>query len=182
MDTDTPPDAPAPPERPLWKRLLRSAAEWAGMLLLAAVALVVVGRLRAPDLPDQAPDFDLVTLDGQQVQLSALRGKPVVLNFWATWCGPCRIEIPSFTSFAQDNPDVVVLGLATDGTEAELKVAARSLGIGYPVLRADPATVQAYGVSTLPTTVVIDAEGRVHTAHTGIMLGPQLALAVRGAR
>lgn len=152
------------------------------MVLLAAVAMMVFGRLRAPDLPDQAPDFALQTLDGTPVVLSELRGQAVVLNFWATWCGPCRIEIPSFSSFAADNPDVVVLGMATDGTEAELRAASRSLGIGYPVVRADRATIDAYGVSTLPTTVVVDAEGKVHTAHTGMMLGPQLSLAVRGAR
>ena len=174
-------EQPTPP-RPLAARLLRSAAEIGGMVVLAGVLMLVVGRLRAPDLPELAPDFALRTLDGNPVVLSELRGKPVVLNFWATWCGPCRVEIPSFSAYAEEHPDVVVLGIATDGTEAELRAAAKALDIRYPVLRADRATVAAYGVQTLPTTVVVDVDGRVHTAHTGIMLGPQLSMAVVGAR
>lgn len=152
------------------------------MLLLGLVLMEVVGRLRAPDLPEFAPDFALTTLDGQRVVLSELRGKVVVLNFWATWCAPCRVEIPAFSRFAEAHPDVVVLGIATDGSEAELRIAGPALGIRYPIARADAATVTAYGISTLPTTVVVDADGRVHTAHSGIMLDPQLALAVARAR
>jgi len=152
------------------------------MLLLVVVLMQVIGWLRAPDLPEQAPDFRLVTLEGEPVHLAELQGQVVVLNFWATWCGPCRVELPSFSRYAQAHPDVVVLGIATDGTQAELRAAQRSLGISYPVLRIDSATAAAYAVQTLPTTVVIDAQGRVSSAHSGIMLGPQLAIAVDLAR
>lgn len=164
------------------RRIAGLLRELAILLLLAVVLLVVVGRLRAPELPEQAPDFTLRTLEGERVVLSELRGQVVVLNFWATWCGPCRMEIPAFSAFADKNPDVRVLGLATDGTEAELRAAAPKLGIRYPVLRADEATTRAYGVSTLPTTVIVDAEGRVRLAHAGILLGPQLALEVARVR
>ena len=167
---------------PLRRRLLRSGAELLGMLVLAAVLLAVVGRLRAPSLPEMAPDFELVDTDGGTVRLSDLRGRPVVLNFWATWCGPCRIEIPAFSRYAEAHPDVVVLGVATDGTASELRAARKKLDIRYPVLVADRETVQAYDVHTLPTTVVVDAEGRVDSAHTGLMLGPQLWLSVALAR
>ncbi|NOY26959.1 MAG: redoxin domain-containing protein [Oligoflexia bacterium] len=170
------------PSPPLSRRVLRGLAEVLGMLLLAGVAMVVMGRLRAPSLPEQAPDFALMDLDGAPVSLSALRGRPVVLNFWATWCGPCRLEIPSFSSYADAHPDVVVLGMATDGSTAELRAAKQALGISYPVVRADDATIAAYGVTTLPTTVVVGVDGRVVAANTGIMLGPQLALAVAQAR
>lgn len=179
MDPASPPSAPTPS---MLRRLVRLLAELGGMVLLGLLLMVVVGRLRAPELPDQAPDFDLRTLEGERMVLSELRGQVVVLNFWATWCAPCRLEIPSFSRFAEANPDVLVLGIATDGSEAELRVASPQLGIRYPVLRADAATTAAYGVSTLPTTVIIDAEGRVHSAHSGIMLGPQLAAEVAAAR
>ncbi|MCB9777701.1 MAG: TlpA family protein disulfide reductase [Alphaproteobacteria bacterium] len=162
--------------------MLRGLAELLLMVVAAGAVVMIVGRLRAPDLPDGAPDFELTDLDGKEWQLSELRGQPVVLNFWATWCGPCKLEIPAFSDFARENPDVVVLGLATDGREAELRAASKQLGIAYPVIRADAETIAAYGVDTLPTTVIIDADGQVHTAHTGIMLGPQLKLAVSGAR
>lgn len=163
-------------------RVFRGLLELVGLALLAILMLVVVGRLRAPDLPEQAPDFALADLSGQTVRLSELRGQPVVLNFWATWCGPCRIEIPAFSSYARAHPDVTVLGIATDGTAPELKAAARKLDIAYPVLVADRATVDRYGVDTLPTTVIVDAEGRIDSVHSGLMLGPHLALSVWLAR
>ncbi len=179
MDEPTAPDAPT--ASPL-RRLLRLGAELLAMVLLGLILMEVVGRIRAPDLPELAPDFALNTLDGERIVLSELRGQVVILNFWATWCAPCRVEIPTFSRFAEANPDVLVLGIATDGSEAELRVAGPALGIRYPIARADAATVAAYGISTLPTTVIVDAEGRVHTAHSGIMLDPQLALAVARAR
>ena len=162
----------------LGSRLLRGVREWGVSLLLAAVVFHLVGQLRAPDLPAVAPDFDLEVLDGERVRLSQLRGKPVVLNFWAAWCGPCRVEVPQLNSFAENNPEVVVLGIATDGQPAELRAAAKKLDIGYPVVLADRPTVAAYQVTTLPTTVFVDAQGAVAGAHTGIITRPQLELLV----
>ena len=157
----------------------RTLAEWGLTLLAIGAVWLGVGWLRAPDLPDQAPDFTLAALDGSTVTLSDLRGQTVVLNFWATWCGPCRVEIPAFSAFAQDHPEVPVLGIAVDGTPAELRQAAAKLGIDYPVLVADGAVQAAYQVETLPTTVVINPDGSVRTAHAGIMPGPQLRWAAR---
>ena len=125
-----------------------------------------------------APDFELAVLDGERVRLSQLRGQAVVLNFWAAWCGPCRAEVPQLTRFADQNPDVAVFGIATDGQPAELRAAVKKLGMGYPVLIADRSTVEAYRVTTLPTTVFVDAEGSVSGAHTGMLTLPQLELMV----
>ena len=175
------PDAPPPaadPKPPLSTRIWRTAKEWGVSLLLAAVVFHVVGMLRAPDLPEQAPDFTLGVLDGGTVTLSDLQGEAVVLNFWAPWCGPCRAEVPQFSRFAASNPEVRVLGIATDGAPAELRAAKKKLGMDYPVLIADRETVAAYGVSTLPTTVVVGPTGRVVGAHTGILTLPQLELMV----
>lgn len=164
---------------PIWRSALWIGLEWTGALVLAMVLFVVIGRLRAPDLPDQAPDFTLQSLDGRTFTLSELHGKTVVLDFWAPWCGPCRFEIPWFAEFAQAHPEVVVLGLAVDGTPAELGAAVKQLGITYPVLRADAATERAYGVTTLPTTVIVGPDGAVKSVHTGIMTKPELAWATR---
>jgi len=169
----------AEPSRPsLARRAWRLAKEWGGSLLLALVVLHVVGQLRAPTLPEHAPDFTLPALDGPPVTLSELRGQPVVLNFWAPWCGPCRVEVPTFRQYAHAHPDVVVLGVATDGAEPELRKARIKLEMDYTVLVSDPNTTASYGITTLPTTVVVDSTGRVAGAHTGILTPPQLALMV----
>lgn len=140
----------------------------------AAALLFVVGRLRAPSLPEVAPGFALASLDGSTIDLADLRGRTVVLNFWATWCPPCRAEIPSFSRFARRHPEIAVLGIAVDGEPDELRQARERMGIDYPVLRADEATLAAYRVETLPTTVVVDPDGRVRSAHSGMLFGPQL--------
>lgn len=161
--------------RQTWSaRLWRSLREWSVSLLLAAAVFHAVGQLRAPSLPGAAPDFTLPVLDGEPVTLSALRGAPVVINFWAPWCGPCRVEVPQFSRFARSNPGVPVLGLATDGTPAELRAARNTLGMDYRVLISSPEVSARYGVEVLPTTVVVDGKGRVVGAHTGVLTLPQL--------
>jgi len=150
-----------------------------GWLLVAVAIWIGMGVLRAPDLPEQAPEFTLQDLDGIEVSLSDFRGQTVVVNFWATWCGPCRMEIPSFSSFAQSNPDVVVLGIAVDGSAAQLRRAKAQLGIEYQVLVADASVQHDYGVKSLPTTVIVDADGAIRSAYSGIMLLPQLSWATR---
>lgn len=168
---DEPPTDPPEPRRARWSRFARDLG---GSLVLVAGLWLAIGWARAPDLPSVAPAFSLSDLDGRTVSLADLRGKTVVLNFWATWCGPCRMEAPTLTAFAKSHPDVPVLGIAVDGTAAALKQAAQSLGIEYPVLIADKATLAAYKVGTLPTTVIVAGDGTIRSAHTGLMLGPHL--------
>lgn len=168
--SDDPVEAPTPVSR----RATRVV--WELTLTIAAAALLWLGLgwFRAPELPEAAPGFDLAVLDGGRLTLAELRGKTVVLNFWATWCGPCRMEVPGLTAFAESNPDIPVLGIAVDGTPEALRAAAKELGIGYPVLLSDAATRAAYGVNTLPTTIIVSPEGTVKSAHAGLMLRPHL--------
>ncbi len=183
---DPPPDDPSPVNspveapRPIRQRVTEIAREWGTTLLLFLVAFVVIGKLRAPDLGERPPALDLATLTGEPFHLSEQTGRTVVLNFWATWCGPCRVEIPQLNAFAETHPDIIVLGVAMDGTEPELKAAVKSLNIAYPVARADAATIEAWQVSTLPTTIVVGADGGINGAHTGIITSPQLWWMTRG--
>ncbi|MEL7059451.1 MAG: TlpA disulfide reductase family protein [Acidobacteriota bacterium] len=151
-------------------------------LIVFAGLTLLLGWLRAPSLPDAAPLFTLPDVEGGAIELASLRGRPVIVNFWATWCPPCRAEIPALSAFARKHPEIVVLGIAVDGEAAELREARRTMGIDYPILRADDATLGAYAVRSLPTTVIVDPDGRVTAAHAGRIYGPQLWWMTRGLR
>ena len=119
-----------------------------------------------------APEFTLKDSDGKQVKLSDYRGKVVLLDFWATWCGPCRIEIPWFIEMQRKNKDkgFEVLGVAMDdeGWEA-VKPFLQELSVNYRIVMGNDATAQAYGgVDALPTTFLIDREGKIAAIHVGL--------------
>src|SRR5262249_54959703 len=107
----------------------------------------------------QAPDFELVSLDGRKVTLSDFRGKAVVLNFWATWCVPCKTEMPWFVDFQKQygSDGLAIVGVAMDDSDPQ-KIAqfASELGVNYPVLLGTNKVSEEYGdVEYLPTTFYI---------------------------
>ena len=120
-----------------------------------------------------APDFALKDADGKTVKLSDYRGKVVLLNFWATWCGPCKIEIPWFMDFEQTYKDknfaVLGISLDEDGWDA-VKPYIEQKKINYRVVIGTEQVAQLYGeVDSLPTTFMIDREGRVAAVHVGLV-------------
>ena len=139
-----------------------------GILLMLAIGVLWEYVQPKPKLPEFAPDFTLVDLDGKSHRLESYRGRRVVLNFWASWCGPCISEIPAFTRFAEEHPEVVLLGLSTDRTARDAKGAVDRLGINYPILMAGRVAGQ-YDISSLPTTIVVDKNGRVDGIHVNAM-------------
>jgi thiol-disulfide isomerase/thioredoxin len=111
-----------------------------------------------------APDFELQRLDGTTLKLSSLRGKAVVLNFWATWCGPCKIEMPWLTEYQkQYRPQgVEVIGIAMDENTDKVGDFVKEIGADYTILLGTEAVGDAYGgVQFLPATFYIDREGKV---------------------
>jgi peroxiredoxin len=119
-----------------------------------------------------APDFALKDADGKLVHLSDYRGKVVLLDFWATWCGPCKIEIPWFMDMQRKNKDrgFEVLGVSMDDEGWEVvKPFLADLQVNYRVVIGNDATAQLYGgVDALPTTFLIDRGGKIAAVHVGL--------------
>jgi thiol-disulfide isomerase/thioredoxin len=120
--------------------------------------------------PDPAPDFKLTALDGKPLTLAALQGKVVLLNFWATWCGPCRAEIPDLVALQERyNGRLQILGLNVDDEEADIKQYVQETGINYPVaMTSNDVRIQFGGIPALPTSFILDTEGRVVQKHVGL--------------
>ena len=119
-----------------------------------------------------APEFTLKDADGKLVHLSDYKGKVVLLDFWATWCGPCRIEIPWFTEMQKKNKDrgFEVLGVSMDDEGWEVvKPFLADLKVNYRVVIGNDITAQLYGgVDALPTTFLIDRGGKIAAVHVGL--------------
>ncbi len=117
-----------------------------------------------------APDFTLTELNGQKLSLADYKGKVVLLDFWATWCGPCRIEIPGFVQLQNKYRDqgFTVIGISMDDGPEPVKEFYQEFRMNYPVALTDHKVDQLYGgVIGLPTTFVIGRDGRIYARHPG---------------
>lgn len=123
--------------------------------------------------PMQVPSFTVTDLDGKTISFADLKGKVVLVNYWATWCPPCRAEIPDLIKLQDKYRDtLVVLGISEDedATPQEVKAFAATQKMNYPVIMTTPALKKIFkGVSALPTTFVIDPEGRIRQRHVGML-------------
>ena len=133
----------------------------------ALVALV--NQSPAPRPGRYAPDFSLADLDGNQVMLSDHRGKKVILNFWATWCPPCRAEMPDLERLAREHEGTVtVLLVDLEEEEAQIRPFLDDIGITLvPLLDAEAKVATLYRVSALPTSVIIDEDGVIQEVQVG---------------
>jgi cytochrome c biogenesis protein CcmG, thiol:disulfide interchange protein DsbE len=150
----------------------------AGLIGLGAIlGLVVMPRL-APGLDAMvakpAPDFALPVVangeNGARMKLSELRDKVVVIDFWASWCGPCAVQAPILERVAKRNPEVVVLGINVDDAPELVQRYAAAKNLSYPILAdLDGEAQQAYQATTLPTVVIIDRQGNIRRVVRGVM-------------
>jgi peroxiredoxin len=157
----------------------------AGTFLLTQ-ALVPQQDVHAAPIPPAnrkpATDFQLATADGTSLKLSDLRGKVVLLNFWATGCGGCVLEIPSFVEIkkTQTDPAFSAVGVSMDMSYEGHKSAdeawnsvrpfMQKYGINYTIAMGDNETIKAYGLTALPATFLIDKSGRVAAAYVGVVI------------
>jgi len=121
--------------------------------------------------PDPAPDFNLTGLDGKPVTLAGYKDKAILLNFWATWCGPCRAEIPDLVELQNKYRDhLQIIGLVVDDDDRDaIKKFVGEFAINYPVaLATNDLRLQYGGIPALPTSFVLDATGRIVQKHEGL--------------
>jgi peroxiredoxin len=140
--------------------------------LAVALGLVVAREPVPPPLEEgrPAPDFALPRLGGGEVALSALRGKAVLVNFWATWCAPCEQEMPAMQRlYAQLAPrGLELLAISVDAGDAEVEAFRARLGLGFPILRdPDKRVASAYQSFRYPESFLIDPEGRLVERYIG---------------
>lgn len=129
-------------------------------------------------LGEPAPDFVAEVIDGGSFRLSDHLGEPVVINFWASWCAPCRTEIPDISKYAEANPDVTVVGIAVEDAEEPAREFATDVGASYPLALGTDAIEDAYPRIGLPVTYVIDPDGTVAEVFNGIITGETLTEAL----
>jgi len=150
----------------------RAASHWAAALLLFFVLGAGCSQEAATDRPDPraAPDFTLTAVDGKAVQLSKYRGQVVLLDFWATWCPPCRAGIPHNMKLVEryGPKGFVVLGLSLDKNPEDVEEYLEREPVNFPMMILDDATRQAYGgIPTIPYAVLIDRSGRIRQKKLG---------------
>jgi len=174
---------PLPPQEASLARLLARTIP----IALAVVALVVGGLVFANSLPPTplaadatvagfesgapAPDFTLRTPDGKLVSLVDFRGKPVVINFWATWCPPCRSEMPDMQQLSDERAgDLVILAVNMQEAPDPVRGFVEKYGLKFAIVLDTSGQVsQAYRVASLPTSVFVDREGKVSSSYTGAL-------------
>jgi thiol-disulfide isomerase/thioredoxin len=160
-----------PSTKPVCTALLHFFLAALATFLLPAVSHAQLPVIHFVKDPDPAPEFKGRDLNGKDISLDAYKGKVVLLNFWATWCGPCREEIPSLIALqAKYHDQMQIVGMNVDDEdETEVRAVVQGEGINYPVVMTTPQVRIAYGgIGALPTVFIINTEGRVVQKHIGL--------------
>jgi cytochrome c biogenesis protein CcmG/thiol:disulfide interchange protein DsbE len=138
---------------------------------LVIAGLLYFGRSRGQVTGSKpAPDFSLPQLDGQELRLSSYRGKVVLLDFWATWCDPCREEIPHFVELQQKygSRGLQVIGVSMDDSADPVRPFAAKFQMNYPIVMGNAQTGESYGgILGLPIAFLIGRDGRIYAKHMG---------------
>jgi thiol-disulfide isomerase/thioredoxin len=147
-------------------------------LMVLTVVLLCLLTSCTEKIPRPAVDFFVKSTDGQRISLSKLKGKVVVVNFWATWCPPCREEIPGFNEVYEKyrNQGLEIIGLSIEqGKESEVISFTRTNKMSYPVSIASPELIEDYGpIDLIPTTFIVNKDGDIVYKQVGSISSSQL--------
>ncbi len=146
------------------------------LAVVAALFAVTAWSAKTDLLQKQAPDFTLKSLEGPNVKLSELRGDVVLINFWASWCGPCRQEMPLLEELSSKYEPMgfTMLGVNVEEDSTAAKSMLDELGVSFPILFDNENTVsESYDVIAMPTTVIVDRDGKVQYVHHGYKPGDE---------
>lgn len=168
---DRPSDVEVRANATTWKD--RAGSVLRGAALVAALffaVLAIRGQHKPLEEGQPAPPLALVSYDGQAWDLSRFEGRPVVVNFWGTWCPPCLQELPHFARAAKDYADdVVFIGPSVNSPAEDVFRIIERFGVTYPVARVDAQTSSAWNARSLPSTYVLDASHRVVWSGSGAL-------------
>jgi cytochrome c biogenesis protein CcmG/thiol:disulfide interchange protein DsbE len=156
------------------------------VLIFIAASLNIFGCSKENSKPEQnqasynstqeeskAPDFTLIGTDGKKINLSDYKGKVIILDFWATWCGPCRLGVPDLVSIQNSYKDkVIVIGISLDDdrTKKDILPFMKEYGVNYPVVHGTSEVVMNYGnIRAIPTSFVIDQNGNIVDKFIGLV-------------
>jgi thiol-disulfide isomerase/thioredoxin len=147
----------------------------AGLAILASTILLAT-TLQAAEVQGKAPDFTLKSSSGKNLKLSEHRGEVVLLNFWASWCGPCRKEMPYLEQIQEKYADYgfTVMGVNVEEDSSKAKKMLKDIPVTFPILfDTGNSASKAYKVSAMPTTVIIDRDGNMRYLHKGYKSGDE---------
>jgi peroxiredoxin len=141
------------------------------LVMLLGALVIMNNSIPAADY-ESAPDFKLTDLDGKKITLADYEGKVLFVNFWATWCPPCRQEIPGFIKLYEKYKDdgLVILGVAVSDKEKTVKAYVDRFEINYPVAMGDMKIIRDYEPgNAIPATIIVDRTGKIYHKHVGYM-------------
>lgn len=157
--------------------VVRTIIRLVGLAALLAILVVsLVGSGKPLDAGVTAPRTVGTTLDGGKLDLASLRGQFVVVNVWATWCGPCLHEMPDLVAQATAwrPKGVQFIGLAADSPKDDIPVVAAKMGLNYPVMPIDAKTANAWNARAFPSTYIVDPDGKVAWSVVGAITAKDL--------
>lgn len=156
--------------------ILSTSHKLTGVLILALSGLLFIGNVNAEAISGSAPDFTLKSNSGKNIKLSEYRGQVVLLNFWASWCGPCRQEMPLLSKMQKKYGKLgfTILGVNVEEDSSPAKGYLRDISVNFPILfDTENKASKAYNVSAMPSTVMIDRNGKMRFLHKGYKPGDE---------